>query len=514
MKENIAAHPKPWHLRPFLRVLFPLILGIVAAEYLPFSLISGSVVAVGLVAIILFLKFKKGGNINYRPYFALPVMVGVFAFGWLRASLCSELTNLDYVGAKYENDTSYVVGYVAAPPIHANKIKVRLQLQAIGNQSDSLNNTSGMVLCYLDSSDASLNLKYGDLLVAQTKLQALSPPLNPFQIDMRTVLHFQNLHHRAFMRDGTWQKIGDAQGSQIMQIAYTMQSFCVQTIQKYIHSPDAQSVAAALIIGYVDDISDEVKQAYINTGAMHVLSVSGLHVGLLYVALDAGLRRIRSKKRWWQILRAVIEIVFIWGFSLVTGASAAVLRAAAMLSIVIVGKVFNKETDTFNVLAAAAFLLLAHNPSLAFQIGFQLSFLAVGGLLYFYKAIYSLFLIDFGVKNPKKGEKYTFFNKNSFLAKAEWLADWVWGVTAVGIAAQIATLPLSLYYFHQFPMYFWLSGLMVIPLATLALWLGIVLFITAVFPPLAQIVGYCLEKIVIAMNYSLQIGRASCRERV
>ncbi|MEY4926419.1 MAG: hypothetical protein RI894_855, partial [Bacteroidota bacterium] len=429
------------------------------------------------------------------------LIIAVFLVGWLRSCLYNEEVTPDYFAHKKLADTSFIVGYLTAPPVAAKRIKVRLAVQAAsGSNDDSLRQATGNIFCYLDSTSESAELKYGDAISFRARISEIEPPKNPLEIDLQHILYAQNIHHRAFIKTGEWAKVGEKQGNIIMRYAYLSQAWCVEQINTFVPNPDNAGVAAALIIGFTDDISDEIKEAYINTGAMHVLSVSGLHVGLVYSLLEIALRRVKTKKKAWKWLQMLIQLCFIWGFSLATGATAAVLRAAVMLTMVIIGKALKRDSNTMNVLSAAAFLLLIFQPYLVSNIGFQLSFLAVSGLLVFYPSIYDLVEIDFKLKAPKTiAEK----RRNAFLRKAEDILDWAWQVTAVGLAAQIVTLPLSLYYFHQFPVYFWLSGWAVIPLATLALWLGMVLFIVVKIPFINTATGWLLGSIVWLMNTSL-----------
>ncbi len=492
-----------WKAQPFTRLLLPLVLGIALAGYTEGSILLYSVALAVMILASAALFFFQA-SFKQISWLSLPLIIAVFAVGWLRSILYDEHAASDYFAEKKLADTSFVVGYVTAPPVVAKRVKVRLALQAIENQKDttenSLNTSSGHVFCYLDSTEESCNLQYGDVIGFRARINEIDAPRNPMEMDIRQVLHYQNFHHRAFVKKEEWQKIGENEGNIIMRYAYISQAWCVTQIKEFVKNTDDAGVACALIIGFTDDISDEIKEAYINTGAMHVLSVSGLHVGLLYALLEGAFRRVRSKSKAWKWLQMLIQLLFVWGFSLATGASAAVLRAAVMLTMVIVGKAIKRDANTMNTLASAAFLLLLFQPYLLFNIGFQLSFLAVGGLLIFYPPLYELIAIDFNIQKPRTPAE---MRKNWWLAKLTYILDWAWQVTAVGLAAQIVTLPLSLYYFHQFPMYFWLSGWAVIPLATLALWVGVLLFLVVKIPYLNTLVGIVLGSIVWLMNKSL-----------
>ena len=491
-----------WAAMPFLRFVVPLIVGIVLSEYIawqPFLqyLYIGVFFASVLAVYVLKLPFL------WRNWVGLPLILAIVAFGWLRATQFDERNAPDYFAQSKHSDTCFVTGIVSAPPIAAHRLKVRLAVQSLENEQGAMQKASGMILCYIDSTAESLALKYGDVIAFRARVSPVTPPLNPYETNMQAVLHTQNVHHRAFIKANTWQKIAENAGNPLFATTYAWQRNCINALYAAVPSREEQAVAAALLIGYTDDISDEVKQAYINTGSMHVLSVSGLHVGLLYVALDWLLCRIKIKHKAWKWLSVFLQILFLWTFALVTGASAAVLRSAAMLSIVILGNAMQRHTSGYNTLTATAFGLLCVNPFWVWNIGFQLSFLAVLGLLFLYRPIYQLVTVDFGLTKLKKTAPKSL--KYRTLRSTEWLLDWAWNVTAVSIAAQITTLPLALYYFHQFPIYFWFSGLIVIPLATLALWLGVLAILTNWLPFVGKIFGFLLYFTVFAMNKSLML---------
>ena len=223
----------------------------------------------------------------------------------------------------------------------------------------------------------------------------------------------------------------------------------------------------------------EVKQAYATAGAMHVLAVSGLHVGIIFLILNTLLSIFDTSKKG-RVVKAIILLIGLWSYALITGLSPSVLRAATMFSFVIMGTVLNRKSSIYNTLAASAFFLLLINPKLLFEVGFQLSYIAVIGIVYLQPLIYKRI--------------YTRW----------WLLDKIWAITAVSIAAQIATLPLILYYFNQFPVYFMLSNLIVIPSAVVILSLGILLFITSPIPPISESVGWVLNKFIEGLNFGIK----------
>ena len=238
------------------------------------------------------------------------------------------------------------------------------------------------------------------------------------------------------------------------------------------------AIASALVLGYKSFLSSTLKKDYIESGAIHVLAVSGLHIGIISSFLFFILNLLPIKGRSWNWVKLLATLTTIWGFALLTGMSASVLRAAIMFSIFSVSFILQRDTNRYNSLALAAFLILIMNPYALFEVGFQFSFLAVLGIFFFF---------------PKLQEFW--FPKNKWIYQ-------IWLLLLVGISAQLAIFPLVLYYFHQVPTYFWLSGIIVVPLAGIIMKLGLcILFFNFLNKVLAKYLGIILTKIIATQNF-------------
>ena len=205
-------------------------------------------------------------------------------------------------------------------------------------------------------------------------------------------------------------------------------------------------VASALLLGYRENLDKELVKSYASAGAMHVLAVSGLHVGILYLLLTrifSFLKKVKKVKNGKFILTILI-VSFLWFYAIMTGLSASVMRATTMFSFIVIGnELLNRKTSIYNTLAVSAIILMIINPFIVYQVGFQLSYVAVVGIVYLQPKLNRLF--------------YSRYK----------LVRGVWAITCVSLAAQIATFPLSLHYFHQFSTYFFISNLIVIPASSL-----------------------------------------------
>jgi competence protein ComEC len=247
--------------------------------------------------------------------------------------------------------------------------------------------------------------------------------------------------------------------------------------RQYVKSPPEYALGTALVLGFRDDIDTATKQAYANTGTTHIMAVSGLQVGLLFAALQWLLARLplggSALRR--RLLTAGLGLALIWSYAFLTGLSASVLRATVMFTLVILGQAWERQSSLFNTLSAAACGLLLYNPYLLCDVGFQLSFLAVVSIVYLQPRIVRW--LD--VRNYVLDHQRSWHGpaQQRFWRASAWLADAAWQLSALSIAAQIATFPLGLYYFHQFPFNFLLSNLIAVPISSVAVYVGVVLLL-------------------------------------
>ena len=263
-------------------------------------------------------------------------------------------------------------------------------------------------------------------------------------------------------------------------IAQNLRKIFIANLRKSGLKEDELSIISALLLGDKQSLSLEAKASYSNAGAMHVLAVSGLHVGIILYILTAVFNLIFGKDKF-TFTKTSLTILLIWGFAFVTGLSISVLRSAIMFSFIAIGTVIKHKISIYNTIALSAFVILLINPLFLFDVGFQLSYVAVIGIITIQPKIYNLIYV-----------------KNKYINHA-------WNITAVSIAAQISTLPISIYYFHQFPVYALLSNLFVIYLATALLVLGIIAILISFIPQLLFIVYWILHPVIYLLNLIVEI---------
>jgi competence protein ComEC len=237
------------------------------------------------------------------------------------------------------------------------------------------------------------------------------------------------------------------------------------TLTKFIHGAREQAIASALVLGVTGGLDPELLSAYANTGTLHVLAVSGLHVSILYVLLVWMMKPLQ-RLRYAPWMLAATALVVLWAYAFITGLSPSVLRAVIMFSFIVVSRPAGQSTNIYNTLAASAFCLLLCDPFMIMSVGFQLSYLAVLGIVYLHPPLYRLW-------EPQG-----------------WLWHEAWKITSVSIAAQVATFALGIFYFHQFPGSFLLSNLVAIPASVVALVAGLGLLAFSTIQAAAIVLGW------------------------
>ncbi|QEC41797.1 ComEC/Rec2 family competence protein [Pseudobacter ginsenosidimutans] len=256
---------------------------------------------------------------------------------------------------------------------------------------------------------------------------------------------------------------------------FILRDSIVNILRRYIPGPKEAGLAEALLIGYKEDLHKSLIQSYSNTGVIHVIAISGLHLGLIYMLLSLICQPLGNKK-WTRIFRPIFIIAGLWAFGFLAGGSPSIFRSAVMFTCIAIGNSLSKQASIFNSLAASAFLLLCYNPYWLWDAGFQLSYTAVASLALFQQTIYDAINISW-----------------------QWL-DHIWKHISTTIAAQILTLPVILFLFHQFPVFFVLTNLIAIPLSSGILLGEILLCLLSFMPILARPTGTLLSWLIRVMN--------------
>ena len=318
-------------------------------------------------------------------------------------------------------------------------------------------------ILYLKQDSAAACLKSGDELLVSTRI---SPPANQKnfdEFDYARYLMRRGISGTGYVAAGKWITLRSVQtnGTIHLRLRCLADSYREKVIALYRQlgfTGDELAVLSALTIGDKTELSESVRESYSIAGASHILALSGLHIGLLYAFLFFILRPVARKGRTGRCVRSVSLLVLLWAFAFFTGLSPSVVRSVTMFSILALADVFGRQPFSLNTLAVTAWFMLLCNPAGLFDVGFQLSFLAVASILLIQRPVYRLFTV-----RNRVGKS-------------------VWGLMSVSIAAQIGTAPLVMFYFSRFSVHFLLTNLLVIPLITIILYAAIFMLLLTPFP--------------------------------
>ena len=386
----------------------------------------------------------------------------------------ADIRNNKYWFGKHYHTEQFVLATLQEPVVEKPaSYKALATVNAVGN-NNTWKGTKGKVILYFQKTSAFKNLPYGQQVLIGKALQPIKNSGNPGGFDYERYSLFQGITHQAYVTEGDVVLLPHKGQKHFKTFLFWLRANVLQILRTYINGTQETGLAEALLIGYKDDLDKTLLQAYANTGVVHVIAISGLHLGLIYGILLMLTKPLRGKK--WAWLRALLIVSALWLFTLLAGAQASVVRSAVMFTVIALGTVLNRNASIYNTLSFSALVLLLINPFWLWDVGFQLSYAAVLSIIIFFKPIYN---------------RLYFQNK---------MIDAVWKLMAVTLAAQILTTPLSLYYFHQFPLLFFITNLVAVPLSSAILIGEILLCGLAFLPPVASALGWLLTKLIFFLN--------------
>ncbi len=406
--------------------------------------------------------------------------ISFFSLGYFLAGVTDvrrDHQQIHYQSGEVKCYTGTLTGYFQKK---VGRSKAELQVQQVWVDGKWQNCSGRVFLSVLTDSLISEQYLPGDVLLVAASPVPIPANLFPGGFDYARYSSFRQIYRQSFVKQAGVRIVGYDHAYLLHRVSARVRNFGEQAIGKYMMKPQSRAVLSALVLGVKDHLDDELLYSFSATGAMHVLAVSGLHVGILYVIISMLLKPVEKLNRgpW---LAAGISLLILWLYAFVTGLSPSVLRSAVMFSVVVIAKVSQRKSNIYNTLAFSAFLLLIFDPFLITSVGFQLSYLAVLGIVFF---------------QPRISHWYE--PPNSFIR-------YLWDLGCVAIAAQLGTFILGLLYFNQFPVYFLLSNLIVIPVSGFLLGGGLLLIVISVLEFLANWVGFALDWVIWAMNELLRI---------
>lgn len=475
-------HVHVWKKIPFLKLLIGMIAGILLQWHFQFSTITGWLLL--LISSAALLCFFFIPFFNRYKLVIIPGIAGIFIFFSLGIILTQQKdtrNDKDWMG-NYYNGTQALLLKIDEPLAEKTKsLKANARVLAMQQDNEWIN-VNGKIILYFKKElsgekekSVLQQLTYGSQLIIKKPLQEIKKAGNPGGFDYKRYSLFKGITHQLYLQPGEFVILNNKTQKDFRQFIYTIRNKVLQILRRNIKGAKELGLAEALLIGYKDDLEQSLVQSYTNTGVVHIIAISGLHLGLIYWLLTKLFNPLRRKKKIkWMV--PVFIITGLWLFSFLAGAQASILRSAVMFTCIVAGESFRKKTSVYNTMAISAFILLCINPFWLWDVGFQLSYAAVLSIITFVRPIYNWFY---------------FKNK---------IVDFFWKLNAVTLAAQILTLPVSIYHFHQFPVLFILSNFFTVPLAS-AILIGLILLVAISFlPTVALLLGKLIAGFIWLMN--------------
>lgn len=474
-----------WFKYPFVRLLIPFASGIWLAFFNGNVCVSKIVVVNLLIFLLILLTLLVISSVlikNYRYRYVFSLLLNVFlllsGFSFVKIhdykSKVNGLSNVDFT-PEY-----YVARLCECPMVKDNSVKVMMQLLEIEDESLEKHKFESKIIAYFEKDESSLSLKYGDCVIFLTNPEEVKKPPNPEQFNYKEYLYKKGVTHQVYLKSDKWLNLSCNKSNPIYEFSYSLRDFLLLTMRHLGVDDEEYAVAAAILLGYDDSLPMDLRQKYVAAGAMHILCVSGLHVGVIFMVFSYLLFFLDDRKKIQRLLKYLLLLLLIWFYALLAGLAPSILRATIMLSFVLVGNIINRKGVLLNSLAASAMILLCINPANLFDIGFMLSYVAVIGIVVLQKPISKLVY-----------SKYKIVNK-------------IWELTSVTIAAQLATLPFTIYYFHQFPTYFWLSNLFMTPVSSVVIIGGMIMLLVFFIPYINVMVAFFVSKMIYVMNLGVE----------
>lgn len=465
-----------WNKYPFVRLLVPFALGVwLCLAFTSFRLSFVWLYAAMLLMLAtLALVSHYVKNYDKAWIFGAVLAFYLFSAGYAITMVHDEQEKITCFRNR-DNVRAYITRVYDVPEERENNYKVVLEVSELLIDSFGIVPVSGKVMAYIAKNEHAAQLGYGDRICFSKPIADVQPPRNPGEFDYRGYLLRKGVVGQIYLGDDEWMPLQERRTNPVYAFSYSFRNRLLASLRKCGINGDEFGVAAAILLGYDDDLSPELRQSYVTAGSMHILCVSGMHVGIIFLMASFLLGFMDRKKRL-KMLKQVILLALIWFYALIAGLSPSIMRASIMISLCIIGDMLNRKGFTINSIAASAFILLCINPANLFEIGFLLSYSAVVGIVVLEKPIYNLLYI-----------------KNKQLDK-------LWEIEAVALAAQLATAPFTIFYFNQFTTYFWLSNIFLTPISFIVVLSGMTLILLSWVPYLSTFLGYVVWGTLYVMD--------------
>lgn len=450
-----------WEEAPFLRLLLPLATGIFCYNKAGMHFPPFVSVAIGFIALLLLGVFsfvKRLYRYDKGIVFGL-VMAAVFFAGYSVSAFTDSTAKLTWLGRDLQATKAFTAKIISTPQEKDRTWKLYVECDRAMPRGAKV---SGKALLYVYKDNLPFSLHEGDVIMFPNHMQQIHNTGNPGEFDYAAYAAHNGLYHQQFSAAADIILLEKAGRPSLLTNCH---NWCMLQLQHYLPNRATQTLLQAMLAGDETGMDSDLRNAYAQTGIIHIVSISGSHVAVVFAIVSGMLWWLRNKK--YAALKYLVALLPVWFYVLMAGSPPSAVRAAVMFTILAGGMLLQRNPQPLNTLLAAAFFLLCANPAWLFSVGFQLSFVAVLSLIIFYKPLYRLV-------RPR----YRIVGK-------------LWQGVAASIAAEILIAPLVIWYFHSFPMMFIVANLLAAICMGALLIAGMLLLACAPFPVVANCIGWC-----------------------
>jgi len=466
-----------WNKYPLLRILLPWVVGIVLVFQfdLRFPLwILSCLAVIGMVCMFVFYRFRQ-----HKTRWVSGICVAVIL---LVLSICH--TQLFIEKGKPPAELTdgkkqvFIASVIESPVEKMKSIKLIVRIESYRKDGNQWNSCDAKAVLHLQKDEYAKALNYGDKLVFHAFLNQPFETSNPHAFDYKRYLSIKNIYLQSYVNTDAWEKISERNGSFIMHVSTDIRNKMLDIFRDCNMDTQEYGVISALLLGFDDELDPDLIRSYSAAGVTHILSVSGMHVGIIFMILSL-LLKFLNKTKAQRSIRTFILLAIVWLYACIAGLNPPVARAAAMLTFVAIAELINRRTNSYNSLLVSMFFLLCHNPLVVFDIGFEFSYLAIFGILWLQKPVKSLY-----TPRTKVG-------------------NYVWDIVNVSIVAQLFTAPLAMLYFHQFPNYFLFANIIIITITPIIMGCGLAVLAFSFWGFAYKYLSLALMYMIKTMNWTI-----------
>lgn len=461
---------------PFLRILLPFTAGILLQYFFPYLHFAYIFSFLGCLFIIRYYNTSKLPQKRFlnRHYFGIAI-----SFFYIVAGVVTLFIKQKDEQKPVLNEYKYAIASILDNNRETERaVCCEAEVKEWIQQNGKITPENKEVILYFKPEDLSRSLIKGNIIIFKQKLVPIANYKNPESFDYASYMRHRGFLYAQYIDTKDWKRLGHKEDETIRGIAHRIQESASEKLQKNNFSETSNAILNALLLGNTEYITQNVRSGFSTSGLSHILAVSGLHTGIIWALLYALLTPLVWIKM--SRLRPILTLIFLWIYAFLTGLSPSAVRATVMISFILFGQILDRKGSTFNNLFAAAFFMLLFNPYYLFNVSFQLSFIAVFSILYIYPILYNL------VSFSSKWKSY------------------IISIIGVSAAAQIGTLPLTIYYFHELPLLSLPANLIIIPLLPLILGGGIMVLILDYFQIPAELLVNGLNGTLLYIEHLTQ----------